>query len=513
MIRKAADIKLKVLPVYAAAEHLYYYEGPCRFGQGEALQPGFDGIMTAQMIADYNAKLKEIAPEGVEIMDHILLKRTDNWDNNEAMYDEFAQAAAEADVYFAMNRIAVDDLMEEFLTRFPKTTVFNPHGSFSSTIHYASLKAYNPDYEFIAPITWATTKKILRTLRARKVIHNTRILCINRFGSNTSFSSVDAFHNQEDVARRLGVRFRFVNIHEFFEDLHPALPEGNVTTPGRETWNLDEKDMEEVKKITDELINGAENNYMDREQLEKSVQAFVLVRKLMDYKDCNGFTVPCPDACSTRRLNEIGFTFCLTHSLNMEDKIPSACEYDTAAVVSQQMLIAVSGKSPYMGNTIPVVFEDGKFSPNFALEQEEIDKLLATGDTDNIYYTQHSVSGRNYHDDNKGGKYDIRPFALDQGFGATLKYDFDQDKDQVLTLCRISPDGKKLFIGKGEIICCGGMNRGNCSHSVFYRVKDQYNTYVNQRNAGNHVSLVYGDYTDELSHLADMLGLEKFIAE
>lgn len=57
------------------------------------------------------------------------------------------------------------------------------------------------------------------------------------------------------------------------------------------------------------------------------------------------------------------------------------------------------------------------------------------------------------------------------------------------------------------------MNRGNCSHSVFYRVKDQYNTYVNQRNAGNHVSLVYGDYTDELSHLADMLGLEKFIAE
>lgn len=63
MIRKAADIKLKVLPVYAAAEHLYYYEGPCRFGQGEALQPGFDAIMTAQMISDYNAKLKEIAPE------------------------------------------------------------------------------------------------------------------------------------------------------------------------------------------------------------------------------------------------------------------------------------------------------------------------------------------------------------------------------------------------------------------------------------------------------------------
>ena len=37
-IIKAADIRLKVRPVLLGLEHKYFYEGPCRFGQGEALE-------------------------------------------------------------------------------------------------------------------------------------------------------------------------------------------------------------------------------------------------------------------------------------------------------------------------------------------------------------------------------------------------------------------------------------------------------------------------------------------
>ena len=39
MIKKASDVKLSVLPLLISVEHLYYYEGPCRFGKGDALQP------------------------------------------------------------------------------------------------------------------------------------------------------------------------------------------------------------------------------------------------------------------------------------------------------------------------------------------------------------------------------------------------------------------------------------------------------------------------------------------
>ena len=48
MIKKASDIKLNVLPLLISVEHLYYYEGPCRFGKGEALQPGYDRLANAQ---------------------------------------------------------------------------------------------------------------------------------------------------------------------------------------------------------------------------------------------------------------------------------------------------------------------------------------------------------------------------------------------------------------------------------------------------------------------------------
>ena len=108
-------------------------------------------------------------------------------------------------------------------------------------------------------------------------------------------------------------------------------------------------------QIADELIGQASECEIAREYVINSVQACFVVRKHMDEKDCNGFTIPCPAICSTRRMHEMKFTFCLTHSLNMESGIPSSCEYDANSVLSQWTLIAVSGHMPYMGNTSPII--------------------------------------------------------------------------------------------------------------------------------------------------------------
>ena len=56
-------------------------------------------------------------------------------------------------------------------------------------------------------------------------------------------------------------------------------------------------------------------------------------------------------------------------------------------MLSQQALIAVSGKTPYMGNTTAIPYEDGKLIPRFAMTEEEIDKLMA-GDPTNLYFMQ-----------------------------------------------------------------------------------------------------------------------------
>jgi len=238
-----------------------------------------------------------------------------------------------------------------------------------------------------------------------------------------------------------------------------------------------------------------------------------MIQKHMDLQDCNGFTMPCPDACSTRRLNEIGFTACLNHSLNMEQGIPSSCEYDVDCVLSQQALIAVSGKSPYMGNTCPIPMENGHLSARFGCTPDQLAKLEAMEDNENLYMMQHSVAHRRIQNPTKNAKYALRNFAIDQGFGATIRYNFDQDAGQKITMCRFSPDGSKLFIGTGEIVLGGGYEGYNCSQLVYFKVKNQADTWKKQCFAGNHVTLVYGNYVEDLVALAEALGVEPLVAE
>ena len=132
-ITRAFDVKLKVLPLLSFAEHLYYYEGPCRFGSGEALQPGYDALANAQRQKSFMELLKANAGENVEIMDAAVIKRTDNWDNHESNWEAITDAVNACDVVFGGAAIASDDLLVEFATRFTKPMIISPD-SYASNI-------------------------------------------------------------------------------------------------------------------------------------------------------------------------------------------------------------------------------------------------------------------------------------------------------------------------------------------------------------------------------------------
>ena len=78
----------------------------------------------------------------------------------------------------------------------------------------------------------------------------------------------------------------------------------------------------------------------------------------------------------------------------------------------------------------------------------------------------------------------------------------------MLTICRLSPDCTKIFVGKGTIVAGGDYNLDNCNGYVVYRVADQETFYKAQLEFGNHLPFVYGDYTKELELLGESLGLE-----
>ena len=129
----------------------------------------------------------------------------------------------------------------------------------------------------------------------------TKYLCVTRFDGTQSVSRPDSFTSLDHITQRFGTRFHFANIHEFFDCMEEATPEGNHTTPGRKTLNVDEGDLKRANEICDELIGGAERSVgMSRELMLPSVVAYVVTRKFMDRFDCNAFSIPCPDACSTK---------------------------------------------------------------------------------------------------------------------------------------------------------------------------------------------------------------------
>ena len=84
----------------------------------------------------------------------------------------------------------------------------------------------------------------------------------------------------------------------------PAVEGGNPTTPGRITDDLTEEDIAEAERLADELIAGADEVQIKREYLVSELCAYLTVKKTMARWDCNGFTMPCPDSCSTRRLDQ-----------------------------------------------------------------------------------------------------------------------------------------------------------------------------------------------------------------
>ena len=168
----------------------------------------------------------------------------------------------------------------------------------------------------------------------------------------------------------------------------------------------------------------------------------------------------------------------------------------------------LSDKAVYMGNSNPVLYRDGKMVTMQGFGQDQL--AAATDERDDLYLVFHSTPNRKLHGYKEASKaeYSLAPFANDQGFGATIRYDFTQDAGQEVTLLRISPDAKKLFAAKGTILAGSGAERTNCDEGFFMKIANQEDFFYKHINFGNHLVVTYGDYIKELQLLGESLGLE-----
>ena len=352
-MKRGIDIKLNVRPIFLSLVHQTVFEGPCRFGHDEELEMAYDQMVEAELFEQYKKDLKKyITDPQINVMECIYIERHEDFMSPESMFEAMTVDNDEVDLYLFNTEIGRTDITTEFAQRYKKPIAIMPYNCCCLADCVPPLIARGLEaYGFY---DWDDANKTMRAMRVRKVLRNMNVLVTPRYNANKSFSSESSFNSLAQVTDKFGIKFRVLNVHEFIETTHVVDPTTNSTVPGRNINNLDEADMVEIERITDELIAGANKVGMERDMIIKSVKLWYNAQKQMKLYDCNAFSMPCPDACATRRLNQEQFTACLCHSLNNEMGIPSACEYDIGAVVVMMILSNLSNSAAYMGNTNPI---------------------------------------------------------------------------------------------------------------------------------------------------------------
>lgn len=511
-IKNLHETELNVRLVFFDIAHELAYEGPCRFGKGKELEREFDEMINNEAYKGVQMGIQHNLPENTKWLEPKRYENhTENWRISEEEMRKVCEGCDETDVYLVSTTGRTGELIVEFAQIAKKPVIF-VGADYGATINTSAMLARG--IETYSMLNWDQFKKTLRVLRARKALANTRVLCVSRFGHDYSLhDSNDSFVCLDEVTEILGTKFRFANLHEVIDQIQEIDPTTNYTTPGRLQENINAEDMVKVNAVIDELMKDADPCVMERENMVPSVKMYQLIQKLLEVNECNAFTANCPDACSTCRINKERFTFCISHSLNNEQGIPSACEYDIAAVVSKAALQAISGKPSYMGNTAVLTLPDGTltedgFVQHFSKDHVGPEKWDALRGTPSIVMTQHSVGNRKMKGfDEEGARFSIRPFAY-SGFGVTMRRDFDKDAGQVITMCRFSPNCDQLLVSKGTLTGGFGYDMDNCTHGALFQVADSQKFYDAQIIVGNHVPFVYGDYAEELAQLGKILGLE-----
>ena len=509
-IKKLDDVRLNVKPLFLTLYHEYVFEGPCRFGKGPQLETEYDLMMAAEKKKGWLAQLKAAMPEDVvNLMEPVEIQRNEEFTTMDEMLGVLGEGHEDVDLYYIGYASRPYDLALEFAQRFKKPCAIT-QACCASAITSAEFIARG--LEFYSFEDWEDATEYMNVLRTRKALSEAKVLCATRMTSTVSPSAPDSIIDPEKLTKKFGMRFRYVSAHEILDQTSYDDPMKNHCTPGRKGLNFDEEDRKEIEKQTKELIDGADANYMDEGDVRKSVEAWYGVHKFLNATQCNCYTMPCPDLCASRRLNEKQFTYCLNHSLNNEEGIPSACEYDLGAVFSKILLQNIARRPSYMGNTFTSPIRNGVRAPlpkALFFNPDSVDqKMVDLKELENVVLTFHSVPNRRWVGwDAPIRNYEIREFAH-SGWGATIRYDFAKDAGQVITMCRIDPTCEKLLIAKGTVVDGIGFEDTNCSEGVFFQVKDSKDFFKKQAVVGNHVPLVYGDFEKELLELGELLGLE-----
>jgi len=459
------NLKVKVKPVLPLLIHSGVYEGPCRVGDEKTLNPEFERLQAMRSFERFCEEVRSRLTEDGELLDPAVIEWGEDWVIPEENMAKLDEDSVNVDLYLIANAGLPQYPSVEIARRYRKPVV--KLGQIESVDISAYLRSHG--MEGYAFIDLDEFNRFVRLYKVKKSLMNTRILVVDD-GKIPSVGVVSSVWDLEDVKLRFGIDYKRIPANEVFDEMDRVI--------------RDEAEQKKAEEITNRLIRNADKVHMKKEYIRQSVNFYLAAKNLMLKYRCNAFVIPCFELCVTRIPAEKKVTFCLAHSLLKDEGYPSACEGDISVLLAMTMLMYLSRKSAFMGNS-------------YMVDKER-----------NIIAIHHDVPGLKMKGLDSGDlPYEIRNFTMG-GWGATIRYDFSRDRGEIVTLARFDPTATKLLVTRGELVGCGGFDKVGCSLRAEIKVRDARDLFHKEMDFGHHLAMVYGDYVDDLRYLGELVGFE-----
>ena len=452
--------------------HEAAYEGSCRHGNLKNLTYEAEQNDLKAAFERYKQEIAahEFHPSAA-ILDPVTTHLTVEKGNPDIMLkadqlEQLAEDAAETDLYVVLGGGLPQFPALAIAERYQKpVALLNPNGwavDGAAGIRAKGLKGYYVQ-------DWAQLDQLVRVLATRIMMQHTKILSVTNFPDRAPRGVVSAITDFDKLHAKYGVGCQALDYETFF-GMMDDIVETNAIADKAET-------------IADKLIANASWNNMTRDDVSKSVLFYLTARTVMESYGCNAFMIECFELCSSLQPWERRFTPCLTNALLKDSGYPAACEHDTSALMAMMVLMYLSRKAVYMGN------------PDVDIDA-------------NTIRIHHSVASLKM----AGLDEPDTPFGLQSftnaGFGATLRHDFNQEKGEAVTAARFDPTGSKLLVTSGTNLSGGGLEGQGCAQTVTFRIADGNRFLKQQQNFGHHLTLVLGDYVEDIRLLGEAMGVE-----
>jgi|GEM_PF-331489 L-fucose isomerase-like protein len=208
---------------------------------------------------------------------------------------------------------------------------------------------------------------------------------------------------------------------------------------------------------------GAAESKVSPLELSKALTVHKSLEKLVKKYDLCGLTVKCFDLIVAKNT-----TACLSMALMNSRAFPAACEGDVPLMISMALGEFVTGRPAFMGN------------PSKVSEEEVLIAHCTSPLISRFRLMTHFESGL--------------------GVGVSVEYPVGEKA----TLFRIDPKLEVLRIGLGQIKKWGWRS-DLCRTQILLELKGA--DKILKKSIGNHYALILGDWTEEISNAAEILGL------